>query len=65
MSEGKRMARLAREFMIQERRYQRAKRKAQKHIRLAEAWNRIMGDACMEQNRINKELGTDDQEDEP
>lgn len=65
MSEGKRKHRLVREFMIQERRYQRAKRNAQKHIRLAEAWNKIMRDATAEQGRINKELDGYDQEDEP
>ena len=65
MSEGKRKLRLVREFLIQERRYQHAKRNAQKHIRLAEAWNKIMGDAVVEQDRINKELDGYDQEDEP
>ena len=56
---------LIREFMLQEKRYERAKGKTWKHIRLAEAWIKVMDDAVSEQHRINKELGTDGQEDEP
>ena len=56
---------LIREFWHQEKRYQRAKARVQKHIRLAEAWNKVCGDAAAEQDRINKELRSHDQEDEP
>jgi len=56
---------LSREFMLEEKRFQRAKKNALKHIRRAEAWTIIMKDAVSEQHRINKELGNYDQEDEP
>ena len=53
---------LFREFMIQEKRYQRAKAKAQKYIHLAEAWNIIMKDAACEQSRINDELEAEEEQ---
>ena len=56
---------LIREFWSQEKRFERAKRKTQKHIRLAEAWKIVMDQAVAEQHRINKELRSHDQEDEP
>ena len=58
-------SRLIREFLYQERRFQRAKEKIQKYIHLAEAWQIIMDDAVREQHRINKEMGDHDQKDEP
>lgn len=44
-----------REWCFQERRYQRAKRKAEKHIRLSDAWIKIMQDAVDKQKRIREE----------
>ena len=44
-----------REWNFQERRYQRAKIKAEKHIRLANAWIKIMADATDEQKRLCRE----------
>lgn len=44
-----------REWCFQERRYQRAKRKAEKHIRLTDAWIKIMKDAADKQKRICRE----------
>jgi len=48
---------LKREFWRQDKRFERAKAKAEKHIRLTEAWVIVMNDAVSEQHRINKELG--------
>lgn len=44
-----------REWWRQERRYQRAKRKAEKHIRITDAWLNIMKDAVDKQKRIRRE----------
>jgi len=48
--------RLEREFMRQDKRFERAKAKAEKHIRLTEAWVIIMNDALAEMHRINREI---------
>lgn len=44
-----------REWEYQERRYWRAKRKAEKHIRRTDAWIKIMKDAADKQERICRE----------
>ena len=47
---------LEREFFQQDKRFEQAKAKVEKHIRRAEAWTIIMGDALDEMHRINREI---------
>lgn len=44
-----------REWEYQQRRYERAERKARKHIRLTDAWIKIMIDATNELERLCRE----------
>lgn len=48
--------RLEREFMQQDKRFERAKANVQKCIRKSEAWIIIMQDTLKEMNRINREI---------
>lgn len=50
------------EWCFQERRYRRAQRKAEKHIRLTYAWINIMKDAADKQIRICREEAEAEQE---
>ena len=47
---------LLREFMWQDKRFEHAKAKAEKHIRRADAWKIIMDDILAEMHRINLEI---------
>ena len=48
--------RLEREFMRQDKRFERAKAQAEKHIRRSEALVIIMDDVLAEMHRINREI---------
>ena len=48
--------RLEREFMRQDKRFERAKANAEKHTRRSEAWVIIMEDILAEMHRINREI---------
>lgn len=51
-----RKKKLLREFALADKRFDRAKDKAEKHRRLAEAYIIIMDDSLAEMHRINREI---------
>lgn len=48
--------RLEREFMRQDKRFDRAKAQADKHLRRFEAWTIIMDDVLAEMRRIDRKI---------